>query len=312
MADINLEVLSTRAGFNSAVRHIKKITGILESLGTGQNLADILNDPAVQESGAHTAVILKMILVDKLGYKTASCNLSAVAAELEPLAACFAKWNAVDLVAAYHHPDRGLLVANPKTAGGLANFGALRRRELLVIYAGKADAPADDQCLEAARLACSLFEGGKPATPAALYRGRFAAKKAAPAAEEPARTPPAAAAASPAVTGEPARITPLYSVVVQNELFHNGNLEAWKRIIASYNAKYPELKVYIYYEGERIRDINALLEWGKVKHGRSIQFAVAGNEIRDVAKLQRYFTQGASNQFEAFLRGPVNGALRLF
>jgi hypothetical protein len=104
----------------------------------------------------------------------------------------------------------------------------------------------------------------------------------------------------------------MYSVVVQNELFHNGNVEAWKRIIASYNAKYPELQVYIYYEGERILDINALFKWGKVKHGSAIQFAVAGNEIKDVAKLQRYLIQGASHQFEAFLRGPVSTVLKLF
>jgi hypothetical protein len=337
MADTNLEVLSTRAGFNSAVRHIKKTIGILDSLGPGQNLADILSDLEVQESGERAAIILRMLLVDKLGYKTVSCNLSAVAPDLEPLAAEFAKWKAVDMVAAYHHPDLGLLVANPKAAGELVNFGALRKRELLVIYAGKADAPADEQCLEAARLACSLFEGGKPRVPAALYSGRFIAKKAAarvpetdtavPArkaagvkaakavstVEEPVRAaPPVITAASPAITRGPVRMTPMYSVVVQNELFHNGNVEAWKRIIASYNAKYPELKVYIYYEGERILDINSLFKWGKVKHGSSIQFAVAGNEIKDVAKLQRYFVQGASNQFEAFLRGPVSGTMNLF
>jgi hypothetical protein len=350
MADTNLEVLSTRAGFNSAVRHIKKTIGILDSLGPGQNLADILQGLEVQESGERAAIILRMLLVDKLGYKTVSCNLSAVAPDLEPLAAEFAKWKAVDMVAAYHHPDLGLLVANPKAAGELANFGALRKRELLVIYAGKADAPADEQCLEAARLACSLFEGGKPRVPAAFYNGRFITKKAvtrapetdaavpalkaagvkaastaktgaakamsakaAPAVEEPVRAaPPVITAASPAITRGPVRMTPMYSVAVQNELFHNGNVEAWKRIIASYNAKYPELKVYIYYEGERILDINSLFKWGKVKHGSSIQFAVAGNEIKDVAKLQRYFVQGASHQFEAFLRGPVSGTMNLF
>jgi hypothetical protein len=31
-----------------------------------------------------------------------------------------------------------------------------------------------------------------------------------------------------------------------------------------------------------------------------------------VAKLQRYFVQGASHQFEAFLRGPVSGTMNLF
>jgi hypothetical protein len=354
MADTNLEILSTRAGFNSAVRHIKKTIGILDSLGSGGNLADALLDLDVQEPGERTGIILRMLLVDKLRYRAVSCNLSAVAADFEALAAEFVKWKAVDLVAAYHHPDLGLLVANPKVAAELVNFGALRKRELLVIYAGKADVPADGQCEEAARLACCLFEGGKPRVPAALYSGRFVTKKkpaallsadsaaarktagskaepaalpgpgasapakaapakAAPLAGEPVRVAaPVITATAPAITGGPVRMTPRYSVVVQNELFHNGNVEAWKRIIASYNAKYPEFKVYIYYEGERILDINSLFKWGKVKHGSSIQFAVVGNEIKDVAKLQRYLIQGASHQFEAFLRGPVSTTLNLF
>ena len=101
-------------------------------------------------------------------------------------------------------------------------------------------------------------------------------------------------------------------MAVRNELFHNGNVEAWKRIIDSYNAKYPELQVYIYYEGERILNINSLFIWGKVKHGSSIQFAVAGRDIKDVAKLQRYLAQGASPQFEAFLQSPVSAVLKLF
>ena len=110
----------------------------------------------------------------------------------------------------------------------------------------------------------------------------------------------------------PVKLTPRYAIIVQNELFHNGNVEAWKRIIASYTAKHPALSVFIYYEGERILDINTLFKWGKVKHGSAIQFAVSGNDIKDVAKLQRYFVQAASSRFEAFLHGPVNNVLRLF
>lgn len=104
----------------------------------------------------------------------------------------------------------------------------------------------------------------------------------------------------------------MYGVPVTNELFHNGNVEAWKRIIASYTTKHPSLQVLVYYDGERITDINALFKWGKVKHGSVIQFAVAGDNICDVAKLQRYLAQGASPLFEAFLRGPVSGVLALF
>jgi hypothetical protein len=338
----NLEVLSTRAGFNSAVRHIKKTLSVAETVGVNKNLGDLLFELEDEDlSGERVGLLLRMLLVDKLGYKTVSSNLSSVIPDPVSLAAEFEKWKAVDLVAAYHHPDLGLLVANPKNGEEISNFGGLRKRELLVIFAGKAGAAADEQCLKAALLAASLFEGEKPKIPAELYKGNFTAqklKKAAPPApprapkraakaapeaasrkkaagtekDNPRLAAPVVVPAAPAVSKGPVRMTPMYSVVVQNELFHNGNVEAWKRIVASYNAKYPALQVYIYYEGERILDINSLFKWGKVKHGSAIQFAVAGNEIKDVAKLQRYLIQGASHQFEAFLHGPVSNVLKLF
>jgi hypothetical protein len=299
-------------------------------------------------SGERGGLLLRMLLIDKLGYKSVSCNLEAVASDLPALASEFETWSGVDLIAAYHHPDLGLLIANPKVAEELANFGMLRKRELLVVYAGKGDTPSDETCQMAAELAKLLFEGGKPKVPPELLKGNFTVKKIKKAEEEeekPARgaktrkagksakstkasharraepalpkesarvAPPVVTAAAPAISKGPVRMTPMYSVVVSNELFHNGNVEAWKRIVASYNAKYPALQVYIYYEGERILDINSLFKWGKVKHGSSIQFAVSGNDIKDVAKLQRYLVQGASKQFEAFLHGPVNNVLKLF
>ncbi|MDR2404149.1 MAG: hypothetical protein LBD78_08980 [Spirochaetaceae bacterium] len=346
---LNLEVLSTRNGFNSAVRHIKKTIGIAETV-EGQNLGDVLFEAGDGElSGQRAGVLLRMLIVDKLGYKTVSTNLASVASNFSDLAGEFEKWKALDLIVAYHHPDMGLLVANPKIAEELAAFGVLRKRELLVIYAGKGGSPTDEQCHQAALLAVSLFEGKKPRIPPELYKGTFTVRKLKKTDEKstgkdsPAKAPSkrggkrsgtgsrekaiaasspageAARAAVPPATSVPlpgskgaVRMTPMYSVVVQNELFHNGNVEAWKRIVASYNAKYPELQVYIYYEGERILDINSLFKWGKVKHGSAIQFAVTGSDIKDVAKLQRYLIQGASNQFEAFLRGSVSNVLKLF
>ena len=345
---INLEVLSTRVGFNSAVRHIKKTIDISGTLGTN-NLGDLLFEQDDENlSGERGALLLRMLLVDKLGYKTVSANLQSVAADLPALASEFAKWNAVDLVVAYYHPDLGLLIANPKIADELANFGMLRKRELLVLYAGKGSTPADAVCEKAANLAISVFEGQKPKAPAELLKGKFTTKapkkaaepkpekapkaakapkaggkakasgKAAPSrakaapAESTRVAPPAVTAAAPAISKGPVRMTPMYSVIVANELFHNGNVEAWKRIVKSYTTKYPSLQVNIYYEGERILDINSLFKWGKVKHGSAIQFAVSGNDIKDVAKLQRYLVQGASHLFEAFLHGPVNTVLKLF
>jgi hypothetical protein len=121
---------------------------------------------------------------------------------------------------------------------------------------------------------------------------------------------PASAPAAP--SGAPKRMTPMYAIPVTNELFHNGNVEAWKKIIQSYTTKYAGLDVYVFYEGERIHDINTLFKWGKVKHGSAIMIAVAGDDIKDVAKLQRYLKQGASHMFEAFLKAQVGAILNLF
>ena len=351
----NLEVLSTRSGFNSAVRHMNKTIEISGALGAN-NLGDLLYERGDENlSGERSALLLRMLLVDKLGYKSVSVNLESITSDLPALASEFEKWKGVDLIAAYHHPDLGLLVANPKIADELANFGMLRKRELLVLYAGKGAGASDESCKKAAELAVSFFEGKKAKVPPEFLSGSFAVKKlkkteeeeaparaakapkaakagkgkpakparggakVAKAAPEPAPAkesarvaPPVVTAAAPAITKGPVRMTPMYSVVVSNELFHNGNVEAWKRIVASYKAKYPALEVYIYYDGERILDINTLFKWGKVKHGSAIQFAVSGNDIKDVAKLQRYFVQGASHMFEAFLHGPVNNVLKLF
>ena len=339
MADsVNLEVLSTRSGFNSAVRHIKKtieIAGDAES----SNLGDIIFEMDSEDeelTGNRLGLVLRMLLVDKLGYKSASANLSETVDDLSALAKEFSKWNGVDLVAAYHHPELGLLIANPKVAEELAGFGELRKRELLVIYAGFQGKATDENCQKAALLALRLFEGNRVTVPAALARGKFTAKKiskpkqaaepkpaakikvvkpkagAKKAAAAPAAPVKKAAAVPVAKSAGPSKMTPRYAVIVQNELFHNGNVEAWKKIVASYKAKHPTLEVYIYYEGERILDINSLFKWGKVKHGTAIEFAIAGNEIQDVAKLQRYLAQGASQMFEAFLRGPVHSVLKLF
>jgi hypothetical protein len=345
----NLEILSTRSGFNSAVRQIKKTIGVVDTIGSTKNLGDALFELGDEDlSGERAALLLSMILVDKMGYKTVSSNLNAVVAEPAQLAREFEKWKGVDLIVAYHHPEMGLLVANPKNAEELAGLGQLRKRELLVVYAGKGGSPSDETCLKAAEIAASLFEGAKIKPPPAALRGNFTARKLKKAAEAPEKAPkrepkaakrktrassvrgrssvpppapeaqrvaaPVVTASAPPVTAPkgPAKMTPRYAVVVQNELFHNGNVEAWKRIVASYKAKYPQLEVFIYYDGERILDINSLFKWGKVKHGSAIEFAVAGSDIKDVAKLQRYLAQGASHMFEAFLHGPVNNVLKLF
>jgi len=194
----NLEVLSTRSGFNTAVRHMNKTLEISGDLGSN-NLGDLLYERGDENlSGERGALLLRMLLIDKLGYKSVSVNLESVASNLPDLASEFSKWKGVDIVAAYHHPDLGLLIANPKVAEELANFGMLRKRELLVLYVGKGGSPADEACLKAAELAVKFFEGKKAKAPPELLKGGFTVKKLKKSEEEAAPAKGASAAKVPA------------------------------------------------------------------------------------------------------------------
>jgi hypothetical protein len=347
------EGLADREGFNSSVRHIKSVVSIVDRVAAKENLADVVDelieDKLLDKDDVRPVV--SMVLGQKYKYASAAANLTTTAADIAAIADETAKWNGVDLVVIYHHPDLGALVVNPKNRARIAQIDRLNRSELIVAYAGRFAKEGEPKLLDAAcEAVLDLFAGRKPKIKPELLKGdcvykapKAASKdagsdaakagkvkavpKAAPKRGRPSKAAPVVAAAAVAAAApEPpkaavaaaqavkpgARMTPMYSVNVTNELFHNGNVEAWKRIIASYNAKHPDLQVLVYYDGERISDINALFKWGKVKHGSTIQFAIAGEDISDVAKLQRYLSQGASHLFEAFLKGPVNSVMALF
>ncbi len=343
------ESLAEREGFNSSVRHIKTVVSIVDRVADKENLADVV-DELIEEKlldKDDVRPVVSMVLGQKYKYASVSANLTTTASNIAAIADETAKWNGVDLVIIYNHPDLGALVVNPKNRARIAQIDRLNRSELLVAYAGRFAKEGDAKVLDAAcEAVVDLFSGRKPKIRPELLKGDCAYKapkaasekaSAAPKAPKVPKAPPkrgrpsakavaAAAAPAPVAAPEPpkaavaaaqavkpgARMTPMYSVLVTNELFHNGNVEAWKRIIASYNAKHPDLQVLVYYDSERITDINALFKWGKVKHGSTIQFAIAGEDISDVAKLQRYLSQGASHLFEAFLKGPVNSVMALF
>jgi hypothetical protein len=339
--------LSTRDGFNRSLAHFKTVGGMVAEIERGYNLADVLGDRLGEKAISPQQVlpVLNALLVDRYHYTVGSHNLADNADSLVRLAAETSGWHAMDLVVAYFHPELGVLAINPKNRAHWEAAGGLKRNELITVYAGTPGASGKEELLHAAiGTLIALVEGSRVKAPAAFRKGRYVSRKPArravevrepvraarapkPAARKsaaaaPAAVPtaaaPAAAPAAPVPAAAPApsaagrRMTPMYSIPVTNELFHNGNVEAWKKIIQSYTTKYPGLEVYVFYEGERIHDINTLFKWGKVKHGSAILIAVAGADIRDVAKLQRYLKQGASQMFEAFLKAPVNAVLNLF
>jgi hypothetical protein len=298
--------LSARPGFNAAVRHIKKALGILDALEGGENFADALRQPRHGGlSNADSLSLLALLLVDKLGYTALSANPGAFAEDLPALAREFETWNAVDLVAVFHDP-RFLGIVNPKNAEQLAALGRPFPRELLVVYAGGGDRKRELGA-KAARTALALLGGERPDIPPELRSGvpRGAApKKRAPGGKAPGTT-------------EGPLTSPLCSVRVANELFHYGNVEAWKRVIGDYENAHPGCKVHVYYGGEPILDLNALFTWGKAPWGSVIQFAVsssgaAGVVVRDMARLRRYLAQASGRDFEPLLGGPAAGGLTLF
>ena len=343
--------LSTRAGFNKSLGHFRMVTDIVKRMGQGENPADIVDalekEKKVQKS--QIGPILNAIVIDRMDYSTLSFNLSEDVKDMDGIQGEVEKWNRLDLFIAYHHPQLGITLINPKDKGQWESIQELDRDELVVIYALAYD--ESDRGLEKVALEAlfDLMEGRKAGQTAKLGGGSGPKKAAppppprpAPAAATPAPKPapqapaptsmpkappppfaddkPAAAAGSDApppppaapAAGGKARMTPKYSVQVTNELFHNGNVEAWKNIVESYKTKFPGLEVHIFHDGQKVNNINALFKWGKVKHGDVLLFSVSGEEIKGVAKLQRFLFEGASLRYENYLKKDVNKVLTLF
>lgn len=340
MADAmyEFENFSTREGFNKSLNHFKSVSSLLDDFESGENLADILNDYLAEDeiSTNQLNAIVFALLVDKYNYHFKSTNLSKTIDSFEHISTEVAKWKAADVVVSYVHPELGYTVINPKNKVHWESLNNLKSDELLNVFVGFFAKEGDTKFAEeVAEKLLILLSGNKPKIPQHFYKGSFTAPKAKkqeksestkPVREnkstektteqtkkktEETSQPPQKSEAKPQVMGK-RRMTPMYSVPVTNELFHNGNVEAWKRIIESYETTHSDCEVMVFYDGERIHDINTLFKWGKVKHGSAILFAVAGGDIKDVAKLQRYLKTGASSRFEDFLKYPVNKILSLF
>jgi hypothetical protein len=328
MIAFEIEVLNRRKSVNKVVRHIQALNEIVANLEDKNNLADLLNE-FIEDNVIEAYQVnpmLNSLLIDKYNYEAFSYNMKESLNDFKLIATELEKWDAVDMVIAYYHPELGVKVINPKRLEQWDALQSLKKNELVTIYIGGVAGDVSDKLKFSALDKCKqLLQAKKVTTPDELKTGKYKLKKIRKKVEEKQEPTPQKkkavakktvtkqkkAEAQPAPSGQ-RRMTPLYSIPVTNELFHNGNVEAWKKIIQSYTTKYPGSDVYIFYEGERIHDVNALFKWGKVKHGSAILIAVAGDSIQDVAKLRRYLKQGASPMFEAFLRFPVNQVLNLF
>lgn len=342
MGDVRYQFdnLSTRDGFNKSLRHFKLVNELIGDFTDYYNLADLLNDLLTEKKIIQSQIkpILNSLLVDKYKYTHSSYNFEDTILDFNNIINTIKKWKAFDIVLAYFHPELGTLPINPKNKTHFEAAQSMKKNELVTIFIGEFDNtdPAKSKSYEAVvKAIISLFKGRTPKVPPSFEKGKFKLKVKQAEFEPPPLTSIKKTGPSFSYTKEKkeaiekstqqqqqqekkqevpstSRMTPMYGIVVTNELFHNGNVEAWKKIIASYEHSHPELRVFVFYDGERINDINTLFKWGKVKRGTAIMISVAGDNIRNVAKLKRYLMQGASHRFEDFLHGPPNKLMKLF
>lgn len=320
LGQYEFERFSTKEGFNNSVNHFEKVGELINDFLEYYNLADLLNEFIANKEIKQNQLspIVFALLIDKFNYISKSINIQTTISDFSKLKSEITNWKALDVVLAYNHPQLGYMLINPKNASNWDALQNFTKNELLTVYVGAFDEEVNPQLAEKAiKAITSLMDGNSAGSTALLKKGSYEyiplheEEDSYDEESEENETASSGSVSEPASSGKK-RMTPLYSVPVTNELFHNGNVEAWKKIIHSFQVKNPGLDVYIFYDGERIHDINTLFKWGKVKHGSAILFAVAGDQIKDVAKLQRYLRQGASHKFEDFLRFPVNVVLNLF
>ncbi len=294
--------LASKSNFNKALNHFFKVTEVVDDIENKSNLGDIINQQINEGEILHDQIlpIVGAVIRDKFQYSYDSFNIPVLVNDFTKLADETGKWTALDIVMVYYTPNGDVVVINPKNPVSWASVRELARDQMLVIYVKYRKEVNTKLEMEAIAAIEEMISGkdvfiNKDFIDQTIVQ-KVAQKSVVQAAQDASNK----------------KMTPKYAVRVSNELFHNGNVEAWKKIIESYMTKYPNFQVNIFFEGELINNINSLFKWGKVKHGDSIFFQVIGVDIKGVSKLQKYLYEGASPRYEQFLKIDVGKVLNLF
>lgn len=328
--------LSTRSGFNKSLSHFRVVRELLQSFREESNVINLMQQLIVDEKIENHQIlpILNALFVEKFSYSFISFNINRWLQnkDIIELHRELKKWNRFSTLIAYHN-NSSVVLMNPAVIEQWNMIDEFVEGSLIVIYLKSIH--LDDEVLEPEVLLDykDFFQGKRKKS----YK-KYILKSDKPTEHTSiADTPPTINSLSEEpskentespseVQGqipkeEPQKVkppppnqkmTPKYMVQVTNELFHNGNVEAWKNIIESYQFKYPHLQIYIFHDGQRVNNINSLFKWGKVNHGDAILFSIVGEDFKSISKLQRYLFEGASNRFQVFLKKDVNKVLNLF
>jgi hypothetical protein len=296
--------LATKNKFNKGLNHFFAVNEVVDEVDAGYNIADIIGKKVDGDDIAREQIlpIVGSVIKEKFNYSFDSFNIPSTVADFTKITDETSRWTAIDILMVYYNPNGEVFLINPKNPAHWEKAGDLTIDQLVVIYAKYLKSENKTISDEAIKAVEEMIAGkdvfiNQEFIDHTVSQKRLPKKEAAPAKEESAGKK---------------TLTPKYSVLVTNELFHNGNVEAWKKIIESFKASHPDLDVAIFYDNELINDINSLFKWGKVKSKSFIYFQVSGEKIRDVSKLQKYLFEGASVRFEQFLKLGVGKVLKLF
>ena len=89
-----LNILSSRAGFNTALRHFRSVTSYVSEIAGGANLADLVNESLDEKEIDRFQVrsILNALLLDKLSYRFKSHNLETSIENADNVISSVSKW----------------------------------------------------------------------------------------------------------------------------------------------------------------------------------------------------------------------------
>jgi len=108
--------------------------------------------------------------------------------------------------------------------------------------------------------------------------------------------------------------SPPRKIVIDNEAFGYGNIEAWANIIRSYREQHPQHLVLLLYHSEPVVNLTMLFKMGKPVDRDAFQLSVAARDqdFRHLAKLHRLLVEGAGPDFQKFLVPELHRVLKLF
>jgi hypothetical protein len=297
--------LATKTKFNKGLNHFFTVNGIVDEIQSNNNIADIIVGQLDNGEITKDQVlpIVGSVIKDKFNYSYDSFNIPRPVADFTKITEETSKWTAIDLLLVYYNSNGDIFLINPKNQNHWEKAGELSKDQLIIIYSKFVKSEENNKKIsnEAIKAVEEMIAGKDVFINPEFIDHTVSPKKILPKKITP-----------DSKTDGKKRLTPKYAVRVTNELFHNGNVEAWKKIIESFNASHPDLEITVYYDNELINDINSLFKWGKVKSQSNIYFQMSGENIRDISKLQKYLFEGASPRFEQFLKLGVGKVLKLF